>query len=95
MEELISNINVFKVADPAGGTAATQATYHPVLEGLRQALGEDQFNGLFSSGSPLDGYTVQGTYTIDDQSVDESSITYLLNQVINQNITVINVDIED
>lgn len=95
MEELISNINAFKVADPAGGTAATPAAYHPVLEGLRQALGEDQFNALFGTGSPLDGYTVQGTYTIDDQSVDESSITYLLNQVINQNISVINVDIED
>lgn len=95
MEELISNIYTFKVADPGGGTAASPAAYHPVLEGLRQALGEDQFNALFGSGSPLDGYSPQGTYTIDDQSVDESSITYLLNQVINQNISVINVDIED
>ncbi len=95
MEELISNIYTFKVADPGGGTAASPAAYHPVLEGLRQALGEDQFNALFGSGSPLDGYSPQGTYSIDDHSVDESSITYLLNQVINQNISVLNVDIED
>ncbi|MBT3215841.1 MAG: hypothetical protein HOG68_03455 [Candidatus Marinimicrobia bacterium] len=95
MEELISNIYTFKVADPAGGTANSAATFHPVLEGLRQALGDDQFNALFGPGSALDGYSPQGVYTIDDQSVDESSITYLLNQVINQNISVINVNIED
>lgn len=95
MEKLISNINIFKVANPAGGTAPPPTASHPVLQGLQQALGEDQFNALFGTGSPLDGYTPTGVYTIDDETVDESSVSYLINQVVNQNITVTNVEIQD
>lgn len=93
-EPMLSSIYAFKIIDPSGGTARLE-TFHPVIQSLQQALGEDRFNALFGTGSDLEGFVPTGIYTVDGATVDESSVAYILNQIANQNLTVSTVRVED
>jgi hypothetical protein len=93
-EELLSPIWAFKIAAMGSGPSAP-AGLHPVLQLLQQALGEDQFNALFGPGSELQGLTPTGTFTINGIPVEESSISYIINQIMNQNLTIIEIEVEE
>ena len=54
-----------------------------LLFAFEQALGQDQFNALFGSNNDLQDYIPTGQIEINEVSVDESSVNYLLNQITN------------
>ncbi len=93
-EEILSPIWAFKIADMGSGPSAPLAL-PPIVQLLQQTIGEDQFNTLFGPGSPLQGFTPTGKFTINGVNVDESSITYIVNQIMNQNLTIVNIEVED
>ncbi|MFQ6605070.1 MAG: hypothetical protein ACE5D8_05875 [Fidelibacterota bacterium] len=92
-EELLSSINAFKIADMAG--TSNTATVDPTLQMLQQALGDDQFTGIFGPGSALDGFIPTGIFSINNVSADQSSVAFILNQIVNQNVIVKNIRVED
>ena len=67
----------------------------PIIQVLGQALSSDQFNTLFGAGGVLEGYTPTGNIAINDATASESDIMYLINQVINQNASIINFSVEE
>ncbi len=92
-EELLSSINAFKIADMTG--SSNTATVDPTLQMLQQALGEDRFNGIFGPGSALEGFIPTGVFSINNVSADQSSVAFILNQIVNQNVIVKNVRVEE
>ena len=61
---------------------------------LQQALGDDQFNALFGPGNELQGYNPTGQLEINGINVDESSVSYLLNQIISNSYQVQSITVE-
>ena len=50
---------------------------------------------LFSNESPLGGYLPSGDVEINSVSVDEASVTYILNQIMNNDYEIINIQVEE
>jgi hypothetical protein len=82
-EDLLSQIYAFKVVNPGQSAATSSAVTDPLVQSLQQVLDADQFNALFGSGGPLEGWTPSGTYSIDGSSVDEASVRNILEQIMN------------
>ena len=92
-EEMISSISAFKIG-VSGTVESTGAISSPILMALQQALGDDQFNALFGSGNELQGYNPTGQLEINGINVDESSVNYLLNQIISNSYQVKSIAVE-
>ena len=80
-EQMLSSIASFKIGQ-AGNIELDAMMSNPILMALRQALGDNQYNSLFGSGSELSGYNPTGQVTVNDVSVDQSALNSLLNQII-------------
>ncbi len=93
LEELLSPIHAFKISNMEG--PSTPSTTHPVLQMLQQALGDEQFDQLLSAGMELEGYLPNGEFVINGVPVDESSIAFILNQIINQNVYIQSIQVEE
>ena len=92
-EEILSPIYAFKIGDvsaPSGLPTATQ----PIIQALRNSLGDDQFNALFGPDGTFKGYLPSGSYSLNGSTIDESSASYILSQIANQNVTVTGVRVE-
>ena len=61
---------------------------------LEEALGADQFNALFGDGNELQGFLPSGQYEVNGVTVDESSVGYLLNQIINNTYQIQSINVE-
>ena len=92
-EEMISSISAFKIGI-SGTIESTGAISSPILMALQQALGDDQFNALFGTGNELQGYNPTGQLEINGINVDESSVSYLLNQIISNSYQVQSIAVE-
>ncbi len=92
-EELLSPVYAFKISDM--NSPSSPETTNPVIQMLQQALGDAQFNQLMAAGQQLNGYIPTGDFSINGIPVDESSVAFILNQVINQNIQVQSIQVED
>ena len=93
-QEILSPVFAFKIGD-IGGANPVPAGVNPVIQMLGQALSSDQFNSLFGAGGVLEGYTPTGNIAINGDAASESDIMYLINQVINQNASIINLSVEE
>ena len=62
---------------------------------LQQALGDEQFNSLFGSGNTLEGFVPSGQMEINGETVDQSSVNYLLNQFLSQSYQVKSIQVEE
>ena len=93
-QEILSPVFAFKIGD-IGGANPVPAGVNPVIQVLGQALSSDQFNSLFGAGGVLEGYTPTGNIAINGDAASESDIMYLINQVINQNASIINLSVEE
>ena len=93
-QEILSPVFAFKIGD-IGGANPAPAGLSPIIQVLGQALSSDQFNTLFGAGGVLEGYTPTGNIAINDATASESDIMYLINQVINQNASIINFSVEE
>ena len=92
-EDMLSSTYAFKI-----GTSGTIETLDPIINpfliALEEALGSDQFNALFGDGNELQGYTPSGQFEINGVTVDESSVGYLLNQIINNTYQIQSINVE-
>jgi len=93
-EEIVSPIFAFKIVSPTAG-APPAAGLEPVLQALQQALGEGQFNALFGDNSTLEGYLPNGEVTLNGVPVDEQTLSYIINEIINQNLVISDVEVEE
>ena len=93
-DEMQSSIFAFKLGT-SGQIETTPELTNALLIALQQTLGDGQFNALFSNESPLSGYIPSGGVEINNVSVDEASVTYILNQIMNNDIEIINIQIEE
>ena len=106
-QEILSPVFAFKIGvfiypinpgisiNDIGGANPAPAGLSPIIQVLGQALSSDQFNTLFGAGGVLEGYTPTGNIAINDATASESDIMYLINQVINQNASIINFSVEE
>lgn len=92
-EDLLSPVYVFKISDMSSPAGAEMV--NPVVQILQQALGDAQFNQLMAAGQELDGYLPTGDYSINGVPVDESSVAFILNQIINHNVQIQSIQVED
>ena len=58
-------------------------------------MGEGQFNALFGSNGDLEGYNLTGRFTLNGENVGESSAIEIFTQIINGNITNVDVQVEE
>ena len=93
MENMLSSIFVFKI-----GISGTIETINEITNSflitLEETLGTDQFNAFFGDGNELQGYLPSGQFEINGVAVDESTVSYLLNQIINNEYQVQSIDVE-
>jgi len=93
-EEIISPINAFKIGN-ISGSSPLPPDVSPVIQLLGQVFSSDQFNAIFGPGGSLDGFTPNGNYTINGSSSDQTSVMAIINQVINQNGSIINISVTE
>ena len=96
-EDIISEIYLFKIAviGEDQESLGRESDSSPFLQSLRQVLGEGQFNTLFGSNGDLEGYNLIGRFTLNGETVDETSATEIITQIINGNIPNIDVQVEE
>ena len=92
-EDMLSSANAFKIGT-SGTIETTNAIINPLLITLEEALGVDQFNALFGDGNELQGFLPSGQYEVNGVTVDESSVGYLLNQIINNTYQIQSINVE-
>ncbi len=93
MENMLSSIFAFKIGISGTIETINQIT-NSFLITLEETLGTDQFNALFGDGNELQGYLPSGQFEINGVAVDESTVSYLLNQIINNEYQVQSIDVE-
>ena len=92
-EEMTSSIAAFKIGE-AGNVETPGLISDALLLALQQALGEDQYNAFFGSGNELQGYNTTGQVEVNGVSVDESSVSYLLNQIMSNTYQIRSITVE-
>ena len=92
-EEMASSIAAFKIGE-AGNVETPGLISDPLLLALQQALGEDQYNAYFGSGNELQGFGATGQVEVNGVSVDQSSVTYLLNQIMSNTYQIQSITVE-
>ena len=92
-EEMPSSIFAFKIGT-AGNVETTGTVTNPLLLMLQQVLGEDQFNAFFGVGNEFQGFNPTGQIEINGITVDETSVNYLLNQILSNNYQIQSVGVE-
>jgi len=92
-EEMPSSIFAFKIGT-AGNVETTGTLTNPLLLMLQQVLGEDQFNAFFGVGNEFQGFNPTGQIEINGITVDETSVNYLLNQILSNNYQIQSVGVE-
>ena len=94
LESMVSSIFSFMIYQTGGENSNTSSSMNALLLALEQAIGQDQFNALFGSNSDLQDFIPTGQIEINEVSVDESSVNYLLNQISNNIYQIQSVSIE-
>ncbi len=92
-EEILSSIYAFKIGD-ASAPAGLPTTVHPIVQALMKSLGDDQYNALFGADGTFQGYSPNGSYSLNGATIDESTAGYILSQIANQNVMVTGVRVE-
>ena len=92
-EEMASSIFAFKIGT-AGNIEVPGEISDPLLLALEQTLGEDQFNAFFGSGNELEGFLSTGQVEVNGITIDASSLSYLLNQISNEEYTIQSISVE-
>ena len=92
-EEMASSISAFKIGQ-VGNVETPALISNPLLMALQQALGDDQYNAYFGSGNELQGYNPTGQVEVNGVSVDESSVSYLLNQIMSNTYQIQSISVE-
>ena len=92
-EEMTSTISAFKIGE-AGNVEIQDRISNPLLMALKEALGEDQFNAYFGIGNDFQGFNPTGQVEVNGVTVDESSISYILNQIGSNALQIQSISVE-
>ena len=93
MEDEVSDIYAFKIANPSESTTLTEEI--TALQELRQALGDDQFNALFGGDGPLTGYTPTGNISLNNKTIDEATLKHLYSRLAKKEVKVQSVSVKN
>lgn len=94
VESYLSPIFVFKIADLSQPAEIGAEALHPILQQLKDVLGEEQFNAYFGPEGVLAGYDVTGTYVINDMEVSVDAVFTLISQIRSQSVSIVNISVE-
>ena len=61
---------------------------------LRQAMGDDQFNALFGTDSPLEEFKPTGKISLNNTTIDDATLIGILNQMAQKKVKINSVKIE-
>jgi len=86
MEEEVSAIYAFKVANPSQSTKLNTGSV--ARQQLRQALGDDQYNALFGADGPLVGHNPSGNIYLNNSNINENTLNQILSRLAKKEITV-------
>ena len=93
-QEETSNIYAFKIANPS--ESATPSAESMAIQQLRQTLGDDQFNALFSGGDgPLAGFRPTGNALLNNKTIDGRTLQHIYNRFRKQEIKVQSISVEN
>ena len=92
-EEMASSISAFKIGE-VGNVETPGLITNSLLIALQRALGDDQYSAYFESGNELQGYNPTGQVEINGVNVDESSVSYLLNQIMSNTYQIRSISVE-
>ena len=92
-EEMASSISAFKIGE-VGNVQTPGLITNSLLIALQRALGDDQYSAYFESGNELQGYNPTGQVEINGVNVDESSVSYLLNQIMSNTYQIRSISVE-
>jgi hypothetical protein len=90
---MTSTISAFKIGE-AGNVEIQDRISNPLLMALKEALGEDQFNAYFGTGNDFQGFNPTGQVEVNGVTVDESSISYILNQIGGNTLQIQSISVE-
>ena len=93
IEEMASSISAFKIGE-VGNVETPGLITNSLLIALQRALGDDQYSAYFESGNELQGYNPTGQVEINGVNVDESSVSYLLNQIMSNTYQIRSISVE-
>ena len=93
IEAFTSPIFAFKVVN-FENTSSQFQPLHPVLQQLKDVLGEQQFQSYFGPDSELIEFEPNGTYQIDGIEVSVDEIIKLMNEFNNGSKDLINITVE-
>ena len=92
-EEMASSISAFKIGE-VGNVQTPGLITNSLLIALQRALGDDQYSAYFGSGNELQGYNPTGQVEMNGVNVDESSVNYLLNQIMSNTYQIRSISVE-
>ncbi len=93
-ESFTSPIFAFTVADLTQSAAASSAVLHPVLQQLKEIIGESQFEAYFGADGDLNGFEPSGTYVVNGMEVSVDEVFRLLRQFSDGSQNMISISVE-
>ncbi len=98
-EEIFSPIYAFKVLDPtavagAGATSAIGVAQSPVLRFLRSAMGEEEFQAVFSTDGDLAGFAPNDIISLNGTAVEVSELNSITTALGQGEITILSVEVQ-
>ena len=96
-EEIESNIFSFTVRDVAAGSegGASPEQYDPILNALKELIGEGLFEEYFSHSGALNGYAPTGTIISNGEKINYPQLLKIVSEANRYEIEVKNVYIEE
>ena len=62
---------------------------------LRAALGDNRYNSLFGQDGELEGFNQVSTISLNDATIDESTLQKILRQIVDESISIKSLEIEN
>ena len=93
MEDEVSEIYAFKIADPSLSTKLD--VNNPIIKQIKDAIGVDKYNSFFQSGGALERYSPTGEYLVNNSNVDQSTVQNILKLIKNKNVKVNSIKVEN
>ena len=93
MEDEVSEIYAFKIADPSLSTKLD--VNNPIIQQIKDAIGVDKYNSFFQSGGALEDYSPTGEYLVNNSNVDQSTVQNILKLIKNKNVKVNSIKVEN
>lgn len=93
-ESYMSPILAFVMVDATSPRQPGEDMMHPVLQHLKDILGEQQFNVYFEDDGSLEGYSPNGTYSLNGSGVGEDQVHSVFSEIADESATIVNITIE-